>query len=175
MQVFKNSRALLIRVSEFSNLGTQATHPDEDVSISYNRLNKKTMTQILTEHAESHDGKVLIPFGCNVRVENMHLCGQLFLRLASGEWCGGRILDAGKDWTPKIQDEQGCLIPDECMLDKATRWAAVDNFEHWDDFDFDGWVMDDFNSQFPKPVRETWLNVRSVAMIIYRSKDGRIA
>ena len=84
MQVFKNSRALLIRVSEFSNLGTQATHPDEDVSISYNRLNKKTMTQILTEHAESHDGKVLIPFGCNVRVENMHLCGQLFLRRPVG-------------------------------------------------------------------------------------------
>lgn len=129
--------------------------------------------QQLNDWAQTHDGKVVVPFGCVHAVKAIESCKKFVYALTDGRAFVGDIVEAGDHWTTNLNTSVYSAPPDIISDDEgAPRWVKLDNAHIHEDLSIQGWMVDDWDGdrQLTLAERLSWAGAASVVAFLPSDK-----
>lgn len=169
--------AILVRSGEDTgNIGHEEVKVDDGASVVYNLHDRHGLTcplfyDVCVEHAKTHDGKILIPFGAYVNDANLANCSKFILLDFYNRWLMGEIVDAGRPFdVDEVNVAEPYLIPADLHIREAKCWVRLKNVTYGDDFDRTRWLTRTWRDGRQVLLSESH-GRRAAAQVVYRLLD----
>lgn len=157
-----------MRVSPVADrIGFETVRLDARTVVKYNADRKSTLLGTLLDHANSHDGKVLLPFSGIISVKSLSRCGKMYIYTDhNGRCLRGTIREVGANYRRGMNDHDGFTVPSRLKFGAETRWAKLDDLGEFD-FRPDDYVHYDYATGMARPLSEALDTSHMAIMYIY--------
>lgn len=169
-------RSVLLKLKSTPNMaGRASVQLGDGINVKYNWNDKDTLVDIMSRHADEHDGKLLIPFNTIASVKSMRLCSRFIFWSDGDTYISGRIHDVGEDYRPGMSDG-AYTTPVQMRVNEASRWVKIDDAMAGRGFPVDHYMMVATKTGRPTELKNVLKRSRMVCMFIIEKeqKEGTV-
>ena len=133
-------RGILCRIGDSDNIGRRIVKLDDHTTVTYNKTEGPKLHQILLDHADTHDGKILVPFGYRVATKTIINARWFILWTTNDDYVMGRIHEGGDNYIKGMDDHDGYTAPKAIGWKTAKHWVKLHDVTGGHGFDMDKWT-----------------------------------